>query len=330
MKIIKVSYECIGCSVNCVTTNHNLRYRKHHKNEYYCQKCLIKLEKSFQVFFALPVEYHQQIFLGCVDYDLAVKYLKHVKTKIRVKFRCEECSKLCEIRWSKLSERKNNKFDRLCGRCLQSKLNTTEQAIDKHRKRAELLWKDNSYREKCLKAFESHNRSMQLDVEYAARHKRRSIDGEIEIDGRSIRFDSAFELIFIDYIYHKCKIIRRCNHAIMYGSHFYHPDFFIVLLSGKRVIVEIKGYYRDMVYEKQVAAIRYIKETGVADDYVLYDTDLLLSEGILKGRGGTCMWKQIRKINNDRNVTFTDQKHRRIAEVGYSRYRKESKNQKDF
>lgn len=48
--------------------------------------------------------------------------------------------------------------------------------------------------------------SRQLDTEYAAKNKRRSksIAGTIILNNREIRFDSGYELIFLDFIFEKC------------------------------------------------------------------------------------------------------------------------------
>jgi hypothetical protein len=324
MKIVKVEYECIGCGADCITTNHNLRYRKHHQNEPYCQKCLIKLEKSANLFDAIPLEHHGQIFDGQIDHDLAIKYLSDVGSNISVKFKCKKCQQIQITKWNKLKKRKNGKLDKLCYRCLQTRINTSEEMVQRHSDRSKLLWANGEYRRQCLKSFESHNKRMQQDVEYAAKHRRksRSISGAVKINNQSIRFDSAFELFYIDYIYDKCEILRRCEYAIAYDNHFYHPDFFVVL-DGCRMIVEIKGYYNNRVEEKQKAAIQYVDETDIADDYVLYTTEKLLDEGILRGVGGGHMWRQIRDLNNVRTIEFSETKHQRIAEVGRSRYLKE-------
>jgi hypothetical protein len=173
---------------------------------------------------------------------------------------------------------------------------------------------------------------MQIDPEYANRHRRRSrsVEGIILVGGQEIRFDSAFELIFLWNTRNKYCKVRRCNFAIAYDNHFYHPDFFVVDKNGERAIIEVKGFYKSNVAEKQTAANRYILETGIADRYILYDTDRLLAESILYGVGGARMWKQIREINNAATITFTDPKHQRIADVGVSRFRREVKNKKNI
>jgi len=171
---------------------------------------------------------------------------------------------------------------------------------------------------------------MQIDPEYANKHRRRSksISGRVLINGRWIRFDSAYELIFLWYAKDRFKTIRRCRFAIAYGSHFYHPDFMVIDLSGARSIVEIKGFYKNNVIEKQRAARKYIAENSVADSYVLYDTNKLIRDGILLKIGSRYMWQQIAEINNATTIAFADKKHKRIAEIGYQRFNKEVKNKK--
>jgi hypothetical protein len=331
MKIISVEYDCEICGTECKTTNHNLRYRKHYKEEHYCQKCIIKLTKCASVFDALPAKYHPQVFDGCIDYELAIKHLSEVRTNLEVSFKCA-CGSVCRIRWNKLQDRKNSKLESICYVCLQSAINNSEEVLRQHSERSRKLWENQDYRSKCMVGFENHNNRMQKDVEYAHKHKRRSrsVSGVAEISGHNIKFDSGFELIFIDYIWDKCDVLRRCEFPISYGSHYYHPDFYIVYPDGKSVIVEIKGYYRSNVELKQKAADDYIRKTGVADEYVLYDTDRLLQESILTGLGGARMWSQIRKINNVRNITFTEEKHRRIAKVGRSRYYREKEDSENI
>jgi len=173
---------------------------------------------------------------------------------------------------------------------------------------------------------------MQIDPEYASAHRRRSrsITGKLLINDQWIVFESAFELLFLWNIKDKYDIIRRCNFAIPYGGHFYHPDFFLIDNVGSRIIAEVKGYYNNNVARKQKAAEQYINETGIADFYILYDTTKLLADGILYGIGGGRMWKQIREIFDEQIITFADPKHRRIAEIGLSRFRREIKNQKNI
>jgi hypothetical protein len=200
--------------------------------------------------------------------------------------------------------------------------------LEQNRACSKKLWTNQSYRINCLKSFVLHNEKMQHDVEYAARYRRKSksVTGTILIGESPIRFDSAYELLFIWYCKDKMTI-RRCHFAIAYGNHFYHPDFMIIDQCGNRTLVEIKGYYRNSVVEKQVAAEQYISQTGVAEAYILYDTKRLLADGILNGVGGAYMWRQIRNIYDEAIITFTDPKHKRIAEIGISRYTKEAKNQ---
>ena len=173
MKIINVEYVCTICSTYCKTTNHNLRYRKHYKNEYYCQKCIIRLTKKAHVFNALPCEHHQQIHSGCIDYELAIKYLVGIRTNTYVHFVCG-CGKECKIKWNKLQDRQYAKLQDVCYTCLQSNINNSESKLKEHRERSKKLWTKPQYRANCIAAFERHNKKMQTDVEYARLHKRRS------------------------------------------------------------------------------------------------------------------------------------------------------------
>lgn len=328
LKIYTIEYDCIGCNIHCATTNHNLKYRQHHQNEHYCQKCLIKLDKQSAVFTALPPQFHQLVFGGLIDHDLAITYLKDVGSNIEITFRCDGCSKPQTIRWNKLRARKYGRYDKICGRCLQVKINNSTEFLDANKKRSKALWQQPGYRKRCLLAFELHNQRMQYDTEYAARHRRRSrsIDGKIQLFGNWVRFDSGFELVFLDFICDRCRTLRRCRFAIPYGGHFYHPDFFVILPDGRRQIIEIKGYYNNNVLRKQTAAIEYLKETNIADDYVLYTTQKLLDDNILIGTGGGRLWDQIRKINDARIIRFTNPQHQEIAKIGRSRYYKNTQN----
>ncbi len=332
MKIVRVDFVCEKCGKPHTTTNHNLRYRDHNKDEHICFKCLLKMQKSSEVFNAIPVEYHNQIFAGCIDYDLAIRYLVGVSSKVLVKFECRQCTQHCLIRWSKLADRAHNKYDNICAHCLRSLINNDPIMLESNRQKTKLLWNDDNYRTKCLKAFASHNKAMQTDQEYANRHRRKShsVAGTILINGQWIRFDSGFELIFLWNTRDRYVKIRRCDFVIAYGKHFYHPDFFVIDKSGRRSIIEIKGYYRNNVEQKQEAATRYIADTGIADSYDLYDTDRLMDDGIILGVGGTYMWDQIRRINNGTTITFSDPKHSRIAEIGQRRYYREIANQKNI
>ena len=42
------------------------------------------------------------------------------------------------------------------------------------------------------------------------------------------------------------------------------------------------------------------------------------------------MWKQIKEINNEAIIDFADPKHRRIAEIGIGRFRRETKDKKNL
>lgn len=324
-----MEYKCLGCGVKCKTTTHNLQYRQHFKNEHYCMKCIIRKTKSSKVFDAIPPEFHQQIFDNCIAFDLAVKFLSNISTYINVVYPCNVCGKDCKIRWSKILDRKSLVFERLCYYCMQRKINLDKS--DEHSSRSKALWHNIEYRKKCIKSFEKHNKRMQLDPVYANKNKRRSksVSGSIFIQQQWINFDSAFELLFLHHISDKCKTIRRCKHAIAYFEHYYHPDFFIIFNDGTRAIIEIKGFYKNKVEEKKQAAIDFITETKIADCYILYDTDKLITDGVLTGVGGGHMWRQIKRIYDARIITFAEEKHRRIAEIGQRRYAKEIKNQQN-
>ena len=232
------------------------------------------------------------------------------------------------LRWWDLARRKHYKYDNLCIKCLNNLIQNDPEKLEQNKNNSKLLWCNSDYRIQCLKAFELHNKRMQLNPEYANKHRRRSnsVTGTVLIAGQQIVFDSAFELIFLWSTKDRYTTIRRCNFAIAYGGHFYHPDFFVIDKCGDRIIIEIKGFYQHCVAEKQKAAEQYIAATGIADFYVLYDTDRLFAESILDGIGGGWMWKQIREISNEAIITFADQKHKRIAEIGISRFRRENKN----
>lgn len=324
VKVKRVEYECIGCDRDCITTDHNLRYRQHRKNELYCQRCLIKLGKAPAIFKAVPKEYHRALLSGEIDHAIAYKYLLGISTSIKVRFACHVCYKLCLLRWSKMLDRRNDKGEAICYKCLQTKINTSPTVMAAHRSRTEKLWQDAEFRREHLVGFESHRRRLQTDQDYAAKHKRRcrSVAGTITLNGKTIRFDSAYELIFIAYITPRCLTVRRCEFTIAYGKHYYHPDFFVIFPDNKRVIIEIKGFYNNRVAEKQVAAQRYVTETGIADLYELYDTDRLLRDGVLRKLGGGYLWKQISEVCKHAVVTFSEAKHRKIAEIGVRRYRK--------
>lgn len=276
----------------------------------------------------MPAEYHRQIFSGIIDHSLAVRFLSGVGTDILVKYDCSQCTTPTLIKWNKLGARKHQPYLDICNKCLQTAINIDPAALERNRKCSSMLWHDEKYRLACLKSFSEHNHRMQTDVEYARLHQRKcnSVTGSILIGGHSIQFDSGYELLFISAVHKQCSMFRRCEFAIAYGGHFYHPDFFLVYPDGKRVVAEVKGYYQTNVLEKQAAAAAYIAATDLADEYVLYDVDRLIADGIFVGGGGARMWQQIRSISNG-IVTFSDPKHKRIAEIGYSRYRKEVKNQ---
>lgn len=308
-----------------------MRYRQHNQNEPICQKCLIKIQKSGQVFAALPSEFHYQVFKNELDFDLAVKYLLDVSSTIPVKFSCRVCTQVDSMRWSNFKRRKHKQFENICLKCLNNVIQTDPDKLKSNSRKSKFLWQNSDYRLECLKAFAEHNKNMQLDPGYANRHRRKSksITGSVIIAGQEIVFDSGFELIFLWNTREKYTTLRRCEYAIAYGSHFYHPDFFVIDNTGKRTIIEIKGYYDNNVASKQEAAEQYIAETNIADAYILYTTEKLLDDGILTGLGGCRMWKQIGIINNETTISFADSKHQRIAEIGVSRHRRETKNQKD-
>lgn len=331
MKYVRVQYKCLGCHARCSTTTHNLRHRTNNKDLHYCFKCLLKLEKLSAVFAALPAEYHSKVFAGCIDYTIAIRYLKDVSTKLLVRYECRQCHTTHCLRWSKFKDRKHFRFDDLCYKCLGVLISNDPLMVEQNSRNSKSLWLSNGYRKKCLHSFLEHSKRLQIDPLYAAKYRRkcRSIAGSIVIRGQVIRFDSAFELFYLWYIKDRCSVIRRCEFAIAYGEHFYHPDFFVIDLVGGRTIIEIKGYYRNNVIEKQTAALAYIAETAVADNYVLYDTERLIAEGIVSGRGGARMWRQIRSICDETTITFADQKHCRIAEIGPARFRAETQSKEN-
>ena len=330
LKTLRINCDCLGCGDIYQIGAYS---KKQGQNKLYCGRCLIKLSKSYKLFESLPIEHHAAVFKWRLNFDVAVQYLKCVNSKIRVVYDCEMCNSNCSTEWSKILIRKHHVFDKLCYECIQRSINLDPIRLQENADRSRELWHSDVYRSKCTEGFKSHNTKLQQDPEYLAKHRRnnsRSITGSLNLENRSIHFDSGYELLFIDYALSNNYIIRRCEFAISYGSHYYHPDFFIIKPDGKRVIVEIKGYYNKNVEDKKCAAIEYINNTGIADEYHLCYTDELISLGILSGVGGFRLWKKIARVYNERSITFTEEKHTRIAEIGRSRYNQEIKNKKDL
>jgi len=114
--------------------------------------------------------------------------------------------------------------------------------------------------------------------------------------------------------------------TIPYGRFRYNQDFMIIQ-NSKRTIVEIKGYYHNRTEEKSKAARQFIKNTGLADEYLLLQCKDLKKLGILEKLSSVYVWKQIRKIYNGSNIKFTHHKHTEIAKIGRSRFYKNIKNQ---
>lgn len=326
-KPTKIIFNCKKCNNKYETTKESLKYRTNYANEHICKSCISKLQRLEHVFKVIPNNMHYQIFNGCIDYDIAIKYLKNISTKLNIKFNCRVCNKEHKVRWHKFEERQNYKYDNICYHCITIAINNDPKMLKINRDRSKKLWNNNEYRKACIKAFHNHNHKMQTNQEYANKHKRKSksISGEILVKSQWIRFDSAYELIFLWHIAFKCDIIRRCNFVIPYGNHFYHPDFLIINNDGSRHIIEIKGFYKNKVQEKQKAAIKYIKESKAADSYILYDTNLLIKEGIIK-IGSTWMWRKIKEINNETSIKFSNKKHKEIAKIGRYQYYKKMQN----
>jgi len=331
MKIIKIHYNCYGCGQYCETTNHNMRYRQHCKNEQLCQKCIIRRTKSAVVFQAVPEKYHELIYAGIIPFDIAIKNLQQISTDIKVEYYCENCDKHVLIRWSKQLSRQHGKYEQMCYSCLQSLIHNSPDYHQAHVERSKKLWQNEEYRQKGLRAFQEHNLRMSIDPIYASKHKRRSrsISGVVILGDRRISFDSAFELFYIHYAIDNYAVFRRCEFIIPYNGHHYHPDFFIIDATGKRSIIEVKGYYNNDVQTKEAAAQQFIITSDIADEYLLYTTAKLQRDGILLGVGGYHMWKQIRGICDVRIVRFAEEKHREIARIGPHRYYKNQTNQKN-
>lgn len=329
-KTCKITFNCSKCNKKYTVAEQALRQRTNHKGEYICYKCLIRLRESSRVFGAIPEEFHHQLFKGYIDRKIAVKYLKGLFSKVLVRYKCRKCKRIKYVRWDRFSNRKHFQYEDICQQCSTTLINNQPSMLQLNRNTSKSLWHNPDYRLKCLKAFEQHNKMMQMDPEYAFKHRRRSrsVSGHILINNQTIKFDSAYELIFLWQTKDKYLTIRRCGFAIAYNGHFYHPDFLVVSPNGDRIIIEIKGYYQNNVVAKQKAAEQYIYETRIADSYILCDTDMLIKQGILRKVGSQSMWKQIKEINSETVITFADPKHKRIAEIGPTRFRREIKNQK--
>jgi len=324
----KTTFHCDRCSREIRV--YALNKKKKIDAKMFCSACLIRRRTMTKIYEAIPVEYHSLLDSNIISFDMAEKYIANISSSIIVSFTCIKCHADKQIRWCKLLERKHSRAEKICCSCLQSSINTQDSHLLAHRERSKKLWHRDAYRVKCIKAFQEHNKKMQLDVDYAQLHKRKSksVTGELLVGDRFIKFDSGFELIYLASLPENV-IIRRCNFPISYKNRYYHPDFLVIDASNKKTIVEIKGFYKNAVEEKQAAAIQYISQTKIADDYILYDTDRLLKEGILEGTGGGYFWKQIRKINNGRIIRFTDSKHQQIAEHGRNWRIKDSDNKKN-
>jgi hypothetical protein len=325
----RTAFKCDICAKDTIIRVVALKRKKKINGKLLCFSCWKRRQTMAKTYDAVPIEYHKFLDANLIDFDIAEKYLQDIQSSICVSFECISCNMTKTLRWCKILARKFDAGVKICYSCLQSKINNRDDYLEAHRVRGTEMWKHQEYRKKCIKGFEAHNKKMQLDVEYSQKHRRKSksVSGEILIGDKFVKFDSGFELIYLAGLDH-ASIVRRCNFAISYKKRYYHPDF-MVISNGRKTIVEIKGFYKNAVEEKQEAAIAYIAKTKIADNYILYDTDRLLREGILIGTGGGHFWRQIRKINNERIVRFSDVKHQQIAATGKNKNSKIEKNKQD-
>ena len=337
----RITFDCKMCDKSTMVTFLSWSHRDHFAKEFLCNKCCVRLNLSKKLFAALPKKYHKEV---CKTHKVPFELLNLVKgtsSKVLIHGVCKNCGNEFNSIIRNITERHYFRNEPYCKKCLiklvpklpQQLLNNskaqliaqnTPERLNQNILTSRRLWKEGKFGLRCLRAFSKHLERMQTDPEYALtiRRNRRSIAGVVNINGHKIRFDSSYELIYLWYIKDKVDFIRRCEFRIAYGSHFYHPDF-MICQNGIRKIIELKGYYEKDVYETQKAAIEYIKQTNVAEEYQLYDTNRLIKEGILQGRNSNQLWQQVRRIFKHGVITFTQDKHRQIAEIGRKKWYKE-------
>jgi hypothetical protein len=336
----KLKKSCSLCGDDYIISRYAMEHRKIDSN--FCFRCYDSSIRRKLMLLITPQHLYSDIILNNqINFDEGVKYLgKNFKCKIFLFGSCSICGINFRSRYDKLKGRKVYPFAKLCTKCVREETCRSEVARESNRKaqlitqnlphiknnnsmRSKRYWKSltKTERENLLKPFTEQNEKIKNDPEYSSQIRKSSgltISGRININGKWIEFDSGYELLYLNYIKNMNDItIRRCDFVIPYGKYTYNPDF-LIINNDKKTIVEIKGYYKNRIEEKEKAAISFVNSNDIADEYCIL--------GILEKESSVYVWKQIRKIYDGQNIKFTHDKHREIAAIGRSRFNRNRRN----
>lgn len=266
-------YLCEKCGCKFSIQSGCLKKRKEQANKPICVSCYKEISKGGRYGKSYyPKELQKYWGEDEWDYETVLPYIKNIKTKKKVKFKCEVCSKKDSISINKMRRRKICGIRPICRKCASKFATSSEQWISNNSEAQKIA---QNRPEVLKKQRDAQIKLMKSDPLYAEKRCSKSyISGKI----RGEKFDSSWELYFLVYCWKSKKVesISRYNGSVEYvdvnnRKRRYYPDFVVEYVDGKSIVVEIKGSKKyNNFHEKFNAAKKNFKSGYI----VLEEKDL--------------------------------------------------------
>lgn len=278
MNIDKEKHICLDCKNKFIIQQECLQKRHLRPGEPICKKCYRKISKGSRYFSDYyPPELRCILNQDVWDYETVKPFLGKLKTKKKVRFVCQECSKEDIMSINAMKHRKICGYKPICRKC-SLKFATSSDECRNNNSKAQYIAQNRP--EVLEKQRQSQYRLMEKDPLYAEKRCSKSfISGTIS----GMRFDSGWELYFIVYCWESKDIlsIRRYDGNIEYidengKKRRYYPDFIVRYKNGKEKIIEIKGTKKYHNYHDKFNSAR--KKHGI--NYIVYEERELKEMGI--------------------------------------------------
>lgn len=290
-KQIKITSVCQICNKTyTITLRTFIKRAKNNKNIHICSYCS-------RIFLCCKTPADLLRHHGKIPWSDFVKYKNtYTSSKLYVHFKCSVCGQDGKCRWDHLTNRKYFPEEPICNKCIIHKTTSTAEWRLVNSK-AQLIAQNRP--DVIKKQKDAQKRIMKTEGEL---YIEKRINYKIRLTGyyNNIFFASSYELSFMYWANkHNIKFGRSCD-IIKYYSHGkerrYFPDFW--MKTGKKYLIEVKGFKNELVYDKKKAAIEYVK--SAKNDY---DEYLILDDAVIKN---IKCWPSIKSIDKLKSLNMKE------------------------
>jgi hypothetical protein len=278
MKKNESLFVCLDCKKEFVMQNGCLSRRRQKVGEPICKDCYKCYSKGGRY----DSSYYPEEIRGMLNqdffyYDEIKHLLPTLRTKKKVKFKCQECNKDDIMVINSMHLRKICGIKPICKSCSLRYATNSEEWIENNSKAQLIAQNRPEVKEKQRQA---QLRLMAEDPLYVEKRCSKSyISGTI----RGFRFDSSWELYYLAYCWESEDVldIQRYEGNIKYRDlddkeRRYYPDFVVTTKSGVKRVVEIKGSKKYNNFHEKFNAARKMFGFG----YLVIEERDLIDMGI--------------------------------------------------